>query len=587
MTLSARFLRHIIQRRPMAPRGSARAAEPDPVDVDSARRQILRILASRDFLASARLSALLSYLSDKQLVGRSDELKSYAIGVDVFEREETFDPRVDPVVRIEASHLRRALERYYLAEGKADPVVVDVPKGSYVPRFAWAAASGAATDKGDARRWRGLVALGSLGALLCFGAIAVIGWTLTRARPDEPDIPRLLVSPFIDIAHVAGSDNVARGMSEELINEIARFHEITVVDGTSADQASADRARYALSGTVDTRDGKIRMLIQLIRRSDSATAWAGSYEADLKTSKVVEFQRDIAAKVAAAIGQPYGVVYRLDLSEKRNSAPEDWAAYRCTLLYYAYRVQLDPGTHPKVRSCLEAAVARFPTYTTAWALLSLTYLDEIRMRYPPAPDAEGSSLDRVRAAAQRAITLDPEDGRALQAEMLSLYFSGERDAALALGARGVALNPNDMELAGEYGFRLASQGQWKDGCALLRSARDRNPAPPGYFETALGLCAYFLGDLEAAVAAIRRYPLKDNRNYHIVAAAIFAEAGLAQDRDRERDWLVRNTGATLSEIPDELALRYARAEDRGRLLRSLARAGIISGAEANETEAGR
>ena len=53
----------------------------------------------------------------------------YTLGIDVFDRDVDFDPQVDPIVRIEAGRLRRALERYYLTEGKNDPIVIRIPKG--------------------------------------------------------------------------------------------------------------------------------------------------------------------------------------------------------------------------------------------------------------------------------------------------------------------------------------------------------------------------------------------------------------------------------------------------------------------------
>jgi Tfp pilus assembly protein PilF len=294
----------------------------------------------------------------------------------------------------------------------------------------------------------------------------------------------------------------------------------------------------------------------------------------LRTSKFLELQQYIASNVAAAIGQPYGVVYRLDNSARSNAAPEDWTAYRCTLLYYAYRTKLDRNSHPKVRECLEKAVASFPSYSTAWALLSLTYLDEIRMRYPPAPEAEGRSIERTLAAAKRAVALDPLSGHALEAEMLALYFSGQKDAALAVGARAIKLNPNDTNLAGEYGFRLASQGDWHSGCALLRLSRERNPAPPGYFEVALALCEYFLGNVAEAAELIGRNPIPDNHNYHLVAAAIYGEAGRKADAERERNWLTQNAAPILSRLPEEMRLRYARPEDQEKLLASLSKAGV-------------
>jgi adenylate cyclase len=69
------------------------------------------------------------------LAGRADRIKACTIAVDVLDRDPSFDPLADPVVRIEAGRLRRCLEHYYLAEGAADRIRITIPKGGYVPQF--------------------------------------------------------------------------------------------------------------------------------------------------------------------------------------------------------------------------------------------------------------------------------------------------------------------------------------------------------------------------------------------------------------------------------------------------------------------
>src|SRR5438067_2458850 len=97
--------------------------------------QLLRILASRAFAQSARMSRFLRFTVERALSGQSDQLKEYVIGVEVFDRRESYDPRVDPIVRVEARRLRAKLKSYYDADGLLDDVVVEFPKGTYVPLF--------------------------------------------------------------------------------------------------------------------------------------------------------------------------------------------------------------------------------------------------------------------------------------------------------------------------------------------------------------------------------------------------------------------------------------------------------------------
>ena len=76
---------------------------------------------------------------EETLAGRAGRIKAYSVAISVLDRDDTFDPQTDPMVRIEASQLRRRLERYYLTQGVNDPVIIDLPKGGYVPVFRAAA----------------------------------------------------------------------------------------------------------------------------------------------------------------------------------------------------------------------------------------------------------------------------------------------------------------------------------------------------------------------------------------------------------------------------------------------------------------
>ena len=107
---------------------------------DEVRAQLARILASPEFMVPERARGFLRYLVEQTLAGHADQLKGYTIATAVFERSASFDAQADPVVRTEAGRLRRALERYYLVAGPADPVRIEVPKGGYAPMFSRRAA---------------------------------------------------------------------------------------------------------------------------------------------------------------------------------------------------------------------------------------------------------------------------------------------------------------------------------------------------------------------------------------------------------------------------------------------------------------
>lgn len=97
------------------------------------QQQLDRILQSTSFAQSQRLIRFLRFIVEQHLKNEADQLKEYHLGVSVFDRSESYDPRTDPIVRVEASRLRAKLREYYDSEGINDPILIEIPKGSYAP----------------------------------------------------------------------------------------------------------------------------------------------------------------------------------------------------------------------------------------------------------------------------------------------------------------------------------------------------------------------------------------------------------------------------------------------------------------------
>src|ERR1700704_5185145 len=98
-------------------------------------RQLDRILASRTLAGSDQLKRLMRLTVERTINGQSDLLKEYNLGLEVFHRPPDYDPKVDPIVRVQARRLRSKLDEYYATEGSADSLVIHIPKGAYVPAF--------------------------------------------------------------------------------------------------------------------------------------------------------------------------------------------------------------------------------------------------------------------------------------------------------------------------------------------------------------------------------------------------------------------------------------------------------------------
>jgi tetratricopeptide (TPR) repeat protein len=184
------------------------------------------------------------------------------------------------------------------------------------------------------------------------------------------------------------------------------------------------------------------------------------------------------------------------------------------------------------------------------------------------------ALERAIQAAGRAVELDPQNVRGLQAQMSALYYDKQVDAALKLGERAIAINPNDPELVGQYGLHLALSGSWKHGGELIQSVIDRYPGQFGPYETALALCDYMQRDYATAAALIRKANVAANPMYHLVAAAVYGQNGDAEAATAERDWLMKNAPKLLVNVDREMAIRNVRPEDQAHFVEGLRKAGI-------------
>jgi serine/threonine-protein kinase len=94
-----------------------------------------KILAHQLFSRSERMVRFLRLTVERALAGEADELKEYLLGVEVFDRKASYDPRVDPIVRVEARRLRAKLKAYYEGDGSADAVLIEFVSGGYAPRL--------------------------------------------------------------------------------------------------------------------------------------------------------------------------------------------------------------------------------------------------------------------------------------------------------------------------------------------------------------------------------------------------------------------------------------------------------------------
>lgn len=582
--------------------GSGAQSAPEPGEAD-VRVQLDRILASAEFTVPERVRQFLSYVVEQTLAGHADRIKAYSVAVEVFGRDSNFDIQNDPVVRIEAGRLRRALERYYLLAGSSDRVLIDIPKGGYVPRFCWrldhlrqSEPQPAPAPQQDAppgsfivdwlkRPWLAGSALAlAIGSAVAFVWMADLSSPAASSKePALPEGPSLIVKPFVNLSKNPDADVYAAGLSEEILAQLARFKELTVfgreTSGALAPGASAPEirrrfgSRYILEGGVRLSDDKLRITSRVLDGETAAIIWSEAYDADLRASTIVDIEMSIASKVATAVAQPYGILFRAPPAPSGARPLPSLEAYQCSFRFYRYRTVLSQNEHAPTRECMEQITARYPDHSTSWAMLSYLYLDEDRFQLNRRPGSP-TPIERARDAAQRAIRLDPQNVRALQALMTVLFFSNEPTEALRVGAQALALNPNDTELLGEFGSRVAQAGDWKRGAALLEEAMARNPGHSDYYVGILALAAYMQGDDTRAVELIRRANLQRFSIYHFVAALIFVRSGHDAEAAESRAQFLKSRPGFFDDFDGELSKRNFNARDRAILTQGAIQAGF-------------
>ncbi|MBY5710553.1 adenylate cyclase [Rhizobium leguminosarum] len=559
-----------------------------PPNQDEIRAQLERILSSHEFPKVGRSAAFLTYVTEEALADRAERIKGYSIAIEVFKRREGFK-QDDPVVRIEAGRLRRTLERYYLVAGQNDPIRIDIPKGGYAPSFVWNEEVPASSDDRLATRFQKLMPFGlragiMLGVVIMALAVSAyllpIGLGSTSSLGSIEEGPTLVVAPFANLGDGPQAALYTAGLTEELLTALPRFKEIRVFGretskslppGVEASKVRGELgARFLLAGGVRVSGDRIRVTARLLDTDNDEILWSQTYDDDIKSGDLFGIQSDVANKVASAVAQPYGIMAQADVS---NPLPDDLGAYACTLSFYGYRAELSATRHLDVRQCLESAVARYPSFATAWAMLSIIYLDEDRFRFNPSTNGP-APIDRSLQAARRAVQLDPDNTRAHQALMTALFFHQEVAEALHVGEQALATNPNDTELLGEFGTRVAMSGEWQRGGELLDRALALNPGGGGYYHGTRALAAYMLHDDETAVIEIKQANLQKFPLFHAVAAVIYVNAGMIDDARREASSFNAMRPDFIPNVVAELKARNFRPADRARLIADIRRAGL-------------
>ena len=461
------------------------------------RTQMEKILSSRGFARNDRLSGFLRFVVEQELSGRAAELKESTIGVEFLGRRPDYDVRQDSGVRNEAGKLRARLAEYYVAEGAADELIIDLPKGGYRPAFRQIEKATAPVPGpvGSRRRvWIWLVpALAG-----CAIVSAVLWWQGIRHR--NAPIP-IAVLPLINLDRNPDHDYYADGLTGEIIRNLSIIDGLAVRSQTSSfafkgkpqnahDVGKQLNAEYILEGSVLLSGQQLRINAQLVRVRDDFPLWAGKYDREL--TDVFAIQDEISRGIVNEL--------RLKLGHGRRRYETSVEAYDLYLRARALQIQHGDSFDQSIVP-LEEAIAKDPSFAPAYASLGTAYALRSGQFRQDIPD----EIRKMRAAVEQAIRLDPLLAEAHNA--LGMLYA--RDARWVESEKSfrhaMQLDPGNSTSHTEFAYLLRSLGRVEEALDQLRIAEKNDRLSP-QLQFDLGWCLIAAGRYDEAARYCNKLP---------------------------------------------------------------------------------
>jgi TolB-like protein/Tfp pilus assembly protein PilF len=499
------------------------SAKPSP---EAVRAQLDKILASHAFRGAERPGRFLRFVVEQALGG--NHLKETLVGVEVFGRKPAYDPRLDGVVRVEAVKLRSRLKAYYETEGAADSIRIDLPKGGYLPCFAALPDRPAEEiepiepiEKAVAvppRRawwtdWRAIAALLAL-------VLPIAGYLLERKshpRPATPDSSSIAVLPFVNLSSDKENEYFSDGLTEDLIDALAKVRGLRVVARGSAFQFKGKNpdiravgrqlnVAAVLEGSVQRSGDRLRITAQLSGVADGYHVWSETY--DRRLADVFAVQDEISRAIVGALEVRAGGDPGRRLVQ---SSTQDLGAYN---LYLQGRFHLNKWRPEGARKGVEyfaQAIAKDPRYAPAYTGMADCYTWLAVFGWSAARQA----MPQARQAANHALELD----ETLAAAHVSLgyvkaLYDWDWPGAEREFKRALELSPGDADIHFAYGVTyLTPLGRLDEALAEIRRALALDPLSP-YKITAAGMIYTDRREYDRAVEQYRKAIELDPSFYH-------------------------------------------------------------------------
>jgi TolB-like protein/Flp pilus assembly protein TadD len=440
---------------------------------EAVRRQLERVLESPGFVRNERLSRFLRFVVEGHLEGKDQELKESVIAVEVFGRSPDFDSRLDPVVRTEAVRLRARLSDYYSKSGKADALVIELPKGGYVPRFREAAVeqsvSGRATEPTSApsspRLW---FTVGIAGLVVALGVVG--GWWVQhRSAPIA-----IAVLPLENTNKDPTNDYFADGLTDELIRNLSIIDGLTVRSRTSSfalkgkprnirEAGQQLQADYILEGSVLRSGQQLRIDVQLVRVHDDFPLWSGRFDREL--ADIFAIQDEIS------IGTVNNL--RLNLGQGRRRYETSIEAYDLYLRARALTNQRNRVPATEAAGIYHQVIAKDSRFAPAYAGLASAYAASSAQGFE---NDHADELAEMRAAAEQAIRLDPLLAEAHDALGMEYARDGQWAQSEKSFRRSIELGPSNSQTYDDFStWLLLPLGRVEEAVTRMHAAAKADP----------------------------------------------------------------------------------------------------------------
>ncbi len=370
---------------------------------------------------------------------------------------------------MEATRLRRALERYYAGPGANDLIAISLPRGGYVPRIAWRARTA-----------------GALPA-------AVAPAPTPDALPPGNGLPTLRVAPFVVIGTPDRRLIDGETLSGKLCDAFALFDLINVV--AAAPATSGGRYDYRLDGAIEYRDGGASLRFKLVDKGDETVIWSRAFGPLAAGESAAAFEHRVTLDLTATIAQRFGVIWSHDRARQFAPGVGD-PRYRVLIAAADALRAFDREAYARVHGELERLTGIDPGFAVGFSYLAILYAVEYVHGFGDSSDA--GALDRALKAARRGVELKPQSAFAYHVLFVVLFLRGENEAARAAAENALALNPYDVAIRADYGGRLIFAGELDRGMDILHDTVPFGAILPAWTHFYLFLGHYLRDELAEA-----------------------------------------------------------------------------------------